>query len=104
MGEHVRNHTAYFEIPNGRQLITEAMEAHYDLYRKEQIQKLQKRAVSAPSAVAADIEITNSTGTNVKKPLGEDATKKLQDLITERLSGEDGPVPVNNLLQSLSQE
>jgi len=101
---HVRITSPFFQAPN-RQALLDRIEAHFDAYKQEQLKEIQKRAVSAPSNVPVDVGTSVATGTpGAKKHLGEDPVKKLQDLVMERLSGEDEAVPVNNLLQSLSQE
>merc|ERR1719499_1050450 len=98
--------TDFFSAPNLIRL-KEKLDHQLKEQNKKTIHKIQtknseKTDVSSPPAEVSTASIIDTTGK--KKQLGDNPTLKLQDLIIDRLSGETQPVPINNLLQSVSQE
>jgi len=101
----IRTTTEFFSLPN-MVGIKAKLDNQMEVQKKEMIHKIQKKAQIEKTL---EPEVEDPIGTEpstpfTKKKLGENAMSKLQDLCIERLSGETEPVPINNLLQSLSQE
>jgi len=96
--EYLRTETDFFHHPQVVH-VKNKLDEHLSLYKKEFCLRAQNSAARKRGLETSEIPVKEPL-----KLLGGKPVEKLQKLIIDRLSGEDKPVPINNLLQSLSAE